>query len=79
MSTTLATLWRSSSDSSGAPPTVRILPMSYRTALPFISSPAVPRAPAGVIVPAPVVVIQCIWADGPAWNTLPPDVAMNQP
>jgi hypothetical protein len=53
--------------------------MSYRTALPFISSPLDPRSPAAVIVPAPVVVIQCISADGPAWKTRPPEVAMNQP
>ena len=42
-------------------------------------SPLVPRAPADVIEPAPVVEIQCIVADGPAWKTEPPELAMNQP
>src|SRR6266567_1012204 len=44
-----------------------------------MASALVPRLPAGVIDPAPVVVIQFICCDGPAWRTLPPDVAMNQP
>src|SRR3954465_1159164 len=38
-----------------------------------------PRSPAGVMVPDPVVVIQFICLDGPAWNTFEPEVAMTQP
>jgi hypothetical protein len=44
-----------------------------------MASPLVPRRPAGVMVPVPVVVIQFICLDGPAWSTVPPEVAMNQP
>src|SRR3954452_22436448 len=52
-----------------APPTVKILPMSYITALPFMASALSERAPQGVMVPLPVVVIQCICRLGPAWET----------
>jgi hypothetical protein len=52
----------------GAPPTAKIFPASYMTALPFIA--VGPRLPAGVVVPAPVrSVNQFICVLGPAWNT----------
>jgi hypothetical protein len=40
--------------------------MSYITALPFMASALSERAPAGAMVPFPVVVIQCICRLGPA-------------
>src|SRR3954447_19673659 len=55
-----------------APPTLRILPMSYISALPFMASALSERAPQGVMVPLPVVVIQCICRLGPARKTGPP-------
>src|SRR5690348_17656659 len=42
------------------------------TALPFIASWLSDRGPAELIVPFPVVVIQCICRLGPAWKTVPP-------
>src|SRR5215218_10071061 len=57
---------------------VRIRPTSYITALPFIASALSARRPADVTPPVPVVVYQFIRLLGPAWNTLPPDVANSQ-
>lgn len=52
----------------GAPPTVRIFPASYITALPFMA--VGPRLPAPTALPAPPrPVSQCISVLGPAWNT----------
>src|SRR3954452_15915847 len=42
------------------------------TALPFMASLLSDRGPAEAMVPAPVVVIQCICRLGPAWKTVPP-------
>src|SRR5215469_6254675 len=44
-----------------------------------MASALLPLFPAGVMVPEPVVVIQFICLDGPAWNTLFPEVGMNHP
>src|SRR6516162_9811003 len=45
--------------------------MSYITAFPFMLYGSSRRFPAETIVPSPSVVIQCISALGPAWNTRP--------
>src|SRR5262245_50492236 len=45
--------------------------MSYITAFPFMLYGSSARFPAETIVPSPSVVIQCISALGPAWNTRP--------
>src|SRR5258708_30392303 len=44
-----------------------------------MASALVPRRRAQVMLPDPLVVIQFICFDGPAWSTLPPEVAMNHP
>src|ERR1019366_7121351 len=44
-----------------------------------MASPLVPRLPAGVMLPAPLVVIQFICADGPACRTFASEVTMNHP
>src|ERR1019366_6172779 len=44
-----------------------------------MASSLVPRNPAGVMLPCPLVVIQFICFDGPAWRTMAPEVAMNHP
>src|SRR3954451_12695183 len=62
----------------GAPPTARILPTSYMTALPFIMSAASARVPALRMEPSPPVVIQFICLLGPAWNTSPFEIPNTQ-
>jgi len=47
------------------------LPTAYVTALPLMESAQVPRLPAPVMMPRPLVVIQFIRLLGPAWNTVP--------
>src|SRR5690242_19355109 len=61
-----------------APPTVRILPASYMTALPFIASVSSPRVPALVTPPVPAVEYQFIARLGPACSTVPLDQANSQ-
>jgi hypothetical protein len=61
-----------------APPTVRILPASYITAVPFIASPSSARVPAGVTPPVPDVEYQFIALLGPACSTVPPVQPNNQ-